>query len=170
MRFGSILTGSEKMWSFVQFRFPKAALFAVLVLIAVSCQDDPLPESKSQFAAPSTTSPTVISPTGRTLPDEIAAQLLTDLVSSNDEKIDAALDRIVEAHDQRFTSVIVELLRAREIGLILGDSSRFVAVLQTLSGQSIVANWAAWSEWYLRHGSCPSARLCNLERELVGYY
>ena len=122
------------------------------------------PESTATPPPPTATPEPTPNPS---LADDVVAGLLADLVSNNEEKINGALDTITEAGDNRFISVLIELIRAREIGLILGDTQRFVSTLQALSGQGFPANWAAWSEWYNGTDLTPPPGFATWKGELL---
>ncbi|NJN44361.1 MAG: DUF3179 domain-containing protein [Anaerolineae bacterium] len=56
---------------------------------------------------------------------------------------------ILESGDTRFIAVFLELLRAKQIGLPGGgDFDDYVHGLESLSGQLLGGDWAAWVEWY----------------------
>ncbi len=58
------------------------------------------------------------------------------------------LAAIVAAGDTRFTSVLIELVRATEMGLFPHDAHEpFLEGLQQLTGQQLV-DWPDWVEWY----------------------
>ncbi len=80
---------------------------------------------------------------GSQLPAEDVAALLAPAGPSA-----AAIETLLEAGDQRFVSVLLELLRARQIGLIQGSYSDIVDALEALSGQKFGDDWPAWVEWY----------------------
>ena len=83
------------------------------------------------------------------LSDDQAAQVLSDLGGRDQEAGSRALAAVLEAQDTRFISVLLEILRATEIGMSLGiDYPTTVSALEELSGQSMGANWPAWVEWY----------------------
>jgi hypothetical protein len=71
-------------------------------------------------------------------------------LSSRDRDLGSeALEAVLNARDQRFVSVLVEVMRGIEVGMLLGtDYDTTVSALETLSGQSFGANWPAWVEWY----------------------
>ncbi len=81
--------------------------------------------------------------------DEEAQSLLFHLSEGTDSEAQAALDRILAANDQRFVSVLIELVRARQIGLIQTlDATTIVESLERLSGQSFGGDWGGWVSWY----------------------
>lgn len=81
------------------------------------------------------------------LSDEEVAALLATLLDRNGPS-SKALDEIVEAGDDRFVSVLLELMRARQIGLVEGTYEGIIKALEELSGQEFADNWPAWVEWY----------------------
>jgi len=70
----------------------------------------------------------------------------------------AAIARIVEARDDRFVAVLIELMRADATGLMRPPGSAdaaatagladWVRAAEALSGQAFGADWSAWVEWY----------------------
>ena len=89
-------------------------------------------------------------PPGNALADGEAMQLMA-LLSHASDPIEAqnALDRIVEVGDRRFIAVLIELLRANQIGIVVGAGyDAHVAALEGLSEQTFGYDWPAWVEWY----------------------
>ena len=77
------------------------------------------------------------------------AVVLNLLLSEQQEDMDLALQQILESGDVRFIAVLIELMRAAQIGLIpLTDYPAAVEALETLSGQQFGRDWPAWIEWY----------------------
>ncbi|HIP70146.1 MAG TPA: DUF3179 domain-containing protein, partial [Anaerolineae bacterium] len=98
---------------------------------------------------PAPTSPPAAPPTGAPVNDKEAAQLLQDLLTSSSGDAGEAIARIQETGDARFIPVLIELLRARQIGLYRGlGYAEIIETLELLSGQSLNGDWAAWVEWY----------------------
>jgi hypothetical protein len=90
---------------------------------------------------------------GSGINDQEAAQLMQDFLGSDEMKIQAAVDRILETNDTRFISVFIELMRARQIQLITVSQSMYgsyIETMQQLSGESHSYSWADWVEWYGR--------------------
>jgi hypothetical protein len=84
------------------------------------------------------------------LSDREAIQLMTTLTNTTDPgEALTALDRIVESGDSRFIAVLIELMRANQIGIVFaGGYQAHANVLQDLSGQTFGFDWPAWVEWY----------------------
>jgi hypothetical protein len=83
------------------------------------------------------------------LDDEEAKSLMFNLSEGSSREAEAALEQILVAGDQRFVSVLIELMRARQIGLIQTiDTTTIVDSLETLSGQSFGSDWGGWISWY----------------------
>ena len=81
--------------------------------------------------------------------DEEAQSLLFNLSEGSQSEVDAAIERIVQANDRRFVSVFIELIRARQIGLVqYPDADELVTALEALSGQNLGGNWGEWVTWY----------------------
>jgi hypothetical protein len=88
-------------------------------------------------------------PAGEPVSDAEAAQLLQDLLTFSSDDASEAISRIQETGDTRFIAVLIELLRARQIGLIRNlEYAEIIETLEMLSGQSLSGDWAAWVEWY----------------------
>ena len=60
-----------------------------------------------------------------------------------------AIAQVEAAHDRRFVPVLLELVRAGQMGIAgrSGYNQRLIA-LERLSGQSLGGDWFAWAEWY----------------------
>jgi hypothetical protein len=75
--------------------------------------------------------------------------LLGLLLSEEQEDKDLALNQILETEDDRFIAVLIELMRAAQIGLIpLADYPAAADALEALSGQQFGRDYPAWIEWY----------------------
>ncbi len=59
----------------------------------------------------------------------------------------AALRRIEQSGDDQYVSVMIELLRGSELGIVRLDRADVLAVLRGLSGQSL-SGWSEWVTWY----------------------
>jgi hypothetical protein len=81
------------------------------------------------------------------LSDETVSELLADLLDV-DGPPDGTLETILDAGDQRFVSVMLELMRARQIGIIGGDYGDIIDAMEALSRQGFGDDWPAWIEWY----------------------
>lgn len=83
-----------------------------------------------------------------TLPDAEARRLMDELLAPK-PAAGHALERIATAHDPRFVAVLIEVLRAGQIGLLnVFDDDCVIRSLEGLSGQRLGADWPAWVEWY----------------------
>lgn len=81
--------------------------------------------------------------------DDEARALMFNLTEGSRSESEAALGRILAANDQRFVSVLIELLRGRQVGLVTyPEIEEISASLETLSGESWGSNWGAWITWY----------------------
>ena len=83
------------------------------------------------------------------IPDaEIPAlyEALTDGDTAAEEQAIAAIEA---ARDQRFVAVLLELVRAGQMGIAgrSGYNQRMI-VLERLSGQTLGGDWFGWAEWY----------------------
>ena len=71
------------------------------------------------------------------------------LISGSAEEADRALGQVLDDADQRFVPVLIELMRASQIGLINNPTyGDIINGLEKLSGQSYGQSWPDWIEWY----------------------
>ncbi len=102
-------------------------------------------ESATNTPAPQ---PTAAETASTAIDDVETKNLLQALVTSPGNAKDA-LERVVDARDTRFVAVLIEMFRARQIGLISHlDLAEIIAALETLSGEAYGENWASWIRWY----------------------
>lgn len=80
--------------------------------------------------------------------DEEARELMDQLSGRDPDLIQEAMVRIVSQSDQRFISVLIELYRGNQIGLVIVPADLIVFNLQLLSGQEFGLEWDDWIEWY----------------------
>jgi len=107
---------------------------------------EPAHRTEATERIPLTTTPVV----DETPASTIGVHALLDLLLSEEqEEKDLALQQILASDDARFIAVLIELMRAAQIGLIpLTDYPAVVDVLETLSDQTFGRDWPAWIEWY----------------------
>jgi hypothetical protein len=85
---------------------------------------------------------------GSITPEEETA-LMDALISGDKEQVQYARQQILESDDPRFIPVMIELMRAAQIGLVdLSDYRPSIEVLELLSSESYGDDWPAWIEWY----------------------
>jgi hypothetical protein len=104
---------------------------------------EPSPEEDS----PPSPTPAMDTSTGATngpLPDEEAWQLMESLLDPESE----ALQTVLESGDERFVAILLELMRAHQIGIVEGSYNDIIKALEGLSGQEFGQDWPAWIEWY----------------------
>jgi hypothetical protein len=78
-----------------------------------------------------------------------AEDLLNTLTNGDMGEKGFALQRIRDAQDERFVAVLIELIRAAQIGLVRNvNYSAVLDTLEDLSGQPLGDDWPAWVEWY----------------------
>ena len=86
---------------------------------------------------------------GVPLPGAEVARLMNALSDGHPDQAEEARHVILARRDTRFIAVLIELLRASQIGrLLASDDQAIVDALQALSGQAFGAEWPAWAEWY----------------------
>ena len=104
------------------------------------------------FVAQISVLPTAFSqsiPAPNQIPDPQAYRLMAQLVSGGETAAAAAITEIAALGDTRFIPVLIETIRAIQLGLLpwaTYDAS--LATLGALSGQAIQDDWGAWVEWY----------------------
>ncbi len=87
----------------------------------------------------------------REIGKEEAGKLMEQLSGLNEEAAQAAVERVIETGDSRFTSVFIELVGGRQVDIIEMSQERFesyVSALKTLTGEDFGYHWADWVEWY----------------------
>ena len=82
------------------------------------------------------------------LDDEQVAEVLQNLLSQNDSIVQSSFDTILASRDSRFVSVMIELLRASQLGISPAPRESYVFTLERLSGENFGGDWGAWIEWY----------------------
>lgn len=83
-----------------------------------------------------------------TLPGGDATGLMDDLITSR-AAARRALRTIVAVRDPRFIAVLIETMRASQVGaLTTVDDAALTNALEMLSGKRFGDDWPAWSEWY----------------------
>src|SRR4029077_7870744 len=77
-----------------------------------------------------------------------AARLMDDLMASP-AAAQYAIRTIVAARDSRFIAVLIETMRASQVGVLTtGDDDTVISALERLSGKRFGDDWLAWTEWY----------------------
>jgi len=133
---------------------PKLLLSVPLFGVLAACAGTPQSSVPTPtFTAAAETEPAVGLPSfelsGEELSDDVATRYMYDLSSRDRELGAAALEAVLDAQDERFISVLIEVMRGTEVGIFLGiDYDTNVSALESLSGESFGANWPAWVEWY----------------------
>jgi hypothetical protein len=122
----------------------------LLCMILAACSSTPGQEEVATATPPTMPTPDITdtnSPTQALISSELDSQQLLDMLSNGDEN--NALISIVEQGDQQFISVLIELMRAAQIGLLREvNYPALVEALEELSGQKFGDSWPAWVEWY----------------------
>ena len=123
----------------------KAWLAAPVLIALAACTAGSAPQTT--LTAQPATQTAQTSESSQNLPDEAATAYMYDL--STRDRGAAALEAVLEAQDERFISVLIEVMRGSEIGIVQGmDYQSTIAALEKLSGESYGADWPAWVEWY----------------------
>jgi hypothetical protein len=110
----------------------RGAALAFAGLLAFACREEP--------AAPPPPPP---------IPDAEIAGLYEALTDGDTAAEEAAIARIEAAEDRRFVPVLLELVRAGQLGIAgrAGYNQRMIA-LERLTGQALGGDWFSWAEWY----------------------
>ncbi len=111
---------------------------------------------------------TVVRPAHTPLLGTDAPGLMEDLVSSR-AAARAALSRIADGRDPRFIAVLVEVMRASQIGVLRTiDDEAVTDALETLSGARFGGDWPAWVEWYGATALAPPPGFTGWKGRLFG--
>jgi hypothetical protein len=83
------------------------------------------------------------------IPEAEIAGLYEALTDGDTATEEAAIARIEAAQDRRFVPVLLELVRAGQLGIAgrAGYNQRMIA-LERLTGQALGGDWFSWAEWY----------------------
>jgi hypothetical protein len=126
----------------------------ILIIGTAACSGPPAADEDTTTTAVSPTTPPSPAPTETAVSaiffsDEEAAQLMRVLAFEDTAEAEEALARVVAANDTRFIAVLIELMRARQIGIVrnLGFDA-YIPAIETLSGQAFGNRWDEWVEWY----------------------
>jgi len=83
------------------------------------------------------------------VPDPVRTKRMVELGGTDRRAAEAALNAVLETRDDHFVPVLIEMLRAAQIGIPVEiDYSTMVMAIEDISGQSLGDNWPAWVEWY----------------------
>lgn len=119
-------------------------------MILASCQysltppDNISPTGQSQSEKSQSDESLIV---GKPIPDDEATRLMQDLAFGIPFEREAALEIIVNAKDERFIAVLIEMLRALQIGIVPADDA-YIEALASLSDQPFGYQWDEWFEWY----------------------
>jgi hypothetical protein len=88
-------------------------------------------------------------PASPPIPDAEVPALYDALTDGDTAAEERAIARIEAAQDRRFVPVLLELVRAGQMGIggRAGYNQRLIA-LERLSGQAFGGDWFSWAEWY----------------------
>ncbi len=95
-------------------------------------------------------------------------ELMGQLIFS--PEFESAISQILAENDTQFIPVFIELLRAKQIGLIPHLHVGYVIqTLEQLSGQPFGVDWAAWIEWYGGTDLTPPEGFTSWKGRLLGF-
>jgi hypothetical protein len=106
---------------------------------------------------------------GVPLPDAEIPGLLEILTDGEAPAVEEALARIQAGPDRRFVPVLIELVRAGQLGIAAraGYNPRVVA-LEQLSGQALGGDWFGWAAWYAANPLEPPPGFLGWKGALLG--
>ncbi len=126
----------------------RALLMLMAGLVLTACGQT---EAGSETAISSVTPTTTDDPDSRAAApvDDPSTQLMNQLLVGTPSAAAAALEEVLAGGDARFVPVLLELMRARQVGIYPAlEFQAIVDGLEQLSGQNLAGNWADWVEWY----------------------
>lgn len=101
-------------------------------------------------------------------PDEVEA-ILRAVAGDELEPARNAVKAIVARGDQRFASVLIELMRASQLQILHADGrTAYSRALEAITGELIGENWNAWVEWYDTTDLEPPPGFMRWKGELLG--
>jgi hypothetical protein len=136
-----------------------AALRAFAVLLALAplaaCEEPAAPD------------PFATAPARALAPPEVGRVYAA--IEAGDPTLAKQLDDVVARGDHRFVAVLIEALRANQIG-VLGSNAYndTVIALERLSGQRFGADWIAWVSWYPTTSLAPPPGFAEFKGRLLG--
>ncbi len=108
----------------------RALVLAGMAGVLAAC--DPEPEESTQAS----------------VVDDLATRMFKTLRSTTSlDEFQAAIDEAAASGDQRFVSVLIEVLRAQEIGILPGEGASAIRALSQLTGLP-EQPWPDWVTWY----------------------
>jgi hypothetical protein len=104
----------------------------------------------------------------KNLSDGAASKLMSDLISSEQGVADEALQTIEESGDTRFIGVLLEMIRARQLGIVSGSHRGIIEALESLSGEEFGQDWPGWVEWYGKTDLVPPPGFTSWKGTILG--
>ncbi len=109
----------------------RALALAAMAGVLAACDPEPAEQSEAQAAE-----------------DDLATRMFKTLRSTTSlDELNAAIEEIGSSGDQRFVSVLIEVLRAQEIGILPGEGPAAIRALSQLTGLP-EQPWPDWVTWY----------------------
>lgn len=132
-----------------------------------SVEISPTTEPEMATSIPKAT--TVSDARGEQLSPPEAKELMAFLINPDADVARSALEELQNRPDERFVSVLIELMRAAQIGLVRGAGYLDIyTTLETLSGQSFGLEWSEWVEWYGASDLEPPPGFTSWKGKLLG--
>jgi hypothetical protein len=101
-------------------------------------------------------------------PDEVEA-ILRAVAGDELEPARNAVKSIVAKGDQRFASVLIELMRASQLQILHADGrTAYARALEAITGQMNGEDWRSWVEWYDATDLEPPPGFMRWKGELLG--
>jgi hypothetical protein len=95
--------------------------------------------------------------------------IMDSLISRDPAAARAARQAVLASEDARFIPVMIEMMRAAQLGLVeQGNFSLYVTVLESLSGETFGGDWPDWIEWYGGTDLQPPAGFTGWKGQLLG--
>lgn len=109
----------------------RALILAGMAGVIAACGPEPAEQSEAEAAE-----------------DDLATRMFKTLRSTTSlDELNAAIEEIGSSGDQRFVSVLIEVLRAQEIGILPGEGPEAIRALSQLTGLP-EQPWPDWVTWY----------------------
>ncbi len=122
-------------------------LLVGIVFFVAACQQASTGDTGEPEGVASEVTKTV--PTEPSISAAHATELMYTISDGNTEEARTAIGRISEAGDERFVAVLIELLRAEQVGIVDNlTTDDYVDALESMTGQPFDILWIAWVEWY----------------------
>jgi hypothetical protein len=143
--------------------------FALAGCVSVNTPDNSISTPAPTLPTPIATSRVELDISSGPFDPNEARDLMDDLISNDQDVARDALEMLQVRADKRFVSVLIELMRAAQIGLIRGVGYlETSSLLEAISGQTFGLDWPAWVEWYGASDLVPPPGFASWKGKLLG--